>query len=402
MSPLLTTLRTRAGRKARRVGAFFVAVYVRYLDRHGALLAAGLALYALLAAAPMVVIVLRFVGPLVGERETRRAITGFAWRYLEPAAAQVAQDVVMSASVQAPRGIATVLALGLAAWASTRLFAGLRGLLDGLLGRVSADVGFRTGLVDELKTRGVAFLLVLASGLLIMLAVLVDGATGLLAATASARMHLPLSAMRAGNTLLSASLLVGVITLVLRRLPQTRMAWRSAIYGALFAGVATTLVRTPMLAFLSRTGASTAFGAAGSAIALLVWLYLVAQLLVLGAALAAELESRRRLATRQAPRKQSVSRSMSTGLLSTTSNADAATTSVAPVSATTRSGRPAQSERARSASTVPLIPGSERSVSRASGQRASSTSSASSAVSKASTSKPPIVSHSAVTSRRSS
>lgn len=402
MRKSLASLKTRTTSTARHAGELVVAVYVRYSERHGSLVAAGLALYALLAAVPMVAIVLRIVGPLVGEREARSTLTRLASRFLEPSAARTAQELVTSASAQTPHDFATVLAVLLAAWASTRLFSGLRELLNKLLGVGNGQLSFRAGLLEELETRGLSFLLVLASGLLIIVAVLVDGAVGLLAASASQRMHLPLSAVRAANTFVSAALLIATITVVLRLLPQKRMAWRSAFYGALFAGTATTLVRTPMLAFLSRTGASTALGAAGSAIALLIWLYLVAQLLVLGAALAAELDSRRRSAGPQAPAKSAVTRSMSTGLHSTASNAVATTASVEPVSATISNGRPAQRSRARAASSTPSMPGSVRLVSSACGTPASSASSASSAVPNAATSKPAITSHSAVTSRRSS
>lgn len=398
----LTSLKTRARKAAGHTGNLLIAVYVRYSERHGALVAAGLALYALLAAVPMLAIVLRIVGPLIGEREARSTLTRLAWRFLEPSAARTAQELVTSASTQTPHDFGTVLAVVLAAWASTRLFTGLRELLNKLLGLGSAQLGFRAGLIDELKTRGLSFLLVLASGALIVVAVLIDGATALLAASASAQMHLPLPAVRAANTVLSAGLLVGTLTVIFHQLPEKRMAYRTAFYGALFAGTATTLVRTPMLAFLSRTGASTALGAAGSAIALLLWLYLVAQLLVLGAALTAELESRRKSAGPQTPPRSVVTRSMSTGLHSTASNAPSTTGSREPVSATINNGRPAQKRRARPASSAPPMPGSVRSVSRACGKRASSASSASSAVPNATTSKPAIASHSAVTSRRSS
>jgi len=402
MSLPSTSLKSRAAAKGRGAVKLVIAVYERYLARHGALVAAGLALYALLAAVPTVAIVLRFVGPLVGEREARRTLTRLAHRFLEPSAARTAQELIASSSAQVPHDLATVFAFVLAAWASTRLFSGMRELLDGLLGIRNTTMSFRKGLLDELKTRGIAFLLVLASGVLVLAAALIDGATEFLAASASSHMNLPLVAVRAANNLVSAALLIGTITLILRHLPQRRMAWRSAFYGALFAGLATTFVRTPLLAFLSRSGASTALGAAGSAIALLVWLYLIAQLLVLGSALAAELETRRAATPPQPPRKSVDSRSMSTGLVSTTSNSPDLATPAAPVSATINSERPALTERARSASSTPLIEGSDKSVTSASGNRASSEASASSALSNAATSKPAISNHSAVTSRRSS
>ena len=295
-----TSWKTKSASIGRHAFRFVVAVYERHLARHGALIAAGLALYALLAAVPMMAIVLRFVGPLIGERETRRTLTRLARRFLEPSAARTAQDLIASASAQVPHDLGTLFAFVLAAWASTRLFTGMRELLDGLLGLRETTVNFRKGLLDELKTRGVAFLLVLASGVLVLAAALIDGATEWLAASASVRMHLPLFAVRAANNLVSAAVLVGTITLVLRHLPRKRIAWRNAFYGALFAGLAATFVRVPVLAFLSRTGASTALGAAGSAIALLVWLYLVAQVLVLGSAVAAELETRQASRLREA------------------------------------------------------------------------------------------------------
>jgi membrane protein len=270
--------------------------FERYSAAHGSLAAAGLTIYSLLAAVPMARVVLAVLRPFVDEASGRRAMVRLAGRFLEPGAAETARDLVGVASAESNDVWGAILAFLFAGWAATRLFTAMHEVLDALFcHEPPRDNGLRASVLASLRARGIAFALLLGAALLVLLSFLFDGALDLLEQGRLAQNAIALTGLRGLNAVVSIALTAGATVFVLRRLPSNRCgpSLRSSAIAALLLGVATTLVRTPVLAFLGRPGASSATGAVGSVIGFLVWIYLVAQLVVLCAAFAAELDARR-------------------------------------------------------------------------------------------------------------
>jgi membrane protein len=68
--------------------------------------------------------------------------------------------------------------------------------------------------------------------------------------------------------------------------PDVRLAWRDVLEGALVAGVLFNVGKWAIGAYLGHSAVASAFGAAGSLVVLLVWVYYSAQILLFGAEIA--------------------------------------------------------------------------------------------------------------------
>jgi membrane protein len=118
------------------------------------------------------------------------------------------------------------------------------------------------------------------------------------------------------NAVISQGLVVAVFALIFKWMPRARVAWRDVLLGALVTAGLFELGRTVIGVYLRSSGVVSGFGAAASVVALLVWVYFSAQILLIGAeftwAYARVLGSRREEkegeASRLAPPPQPVTR----------------------------------------------------------------------------------------------
>jgi membrane protein len=83
--------------------------------------------------------------------------------------------------------------------------------------------------------------------------------------------------------LISTALVTGLIALIYRYLPARRMSWRPVLWGALVTALLFHLGRWLAALYLARAAQPSAFGAAASFVAMLLWLYYTAQIFLLGA-----------------------------------------------------------------------------------------------------------------------
>jgi membrane protein len=102
---------------------------------------------------------------------------------------------------------------------------------------------------------------------------------------------LPFNAYQWGGRLLSVALAVIMMALTYRFVPANQMGWRAVWSGALVAGLLLTLLQGLMSVYLGSAGMGSAFGAAGSLVVFMYWVYYSIQALFFGAAWAKVLDS---------------------------------------------------------------------------------------------------------------
>jgi membrane protein len=105
---------------------------------------------------------------------------------------------------------------------------------------------------------------------------------------------LPFNAYQWSSRLLRVSLAVAMLALIYRYLPKKRMSWRAVWSGAAIAGLLFTLLQGLMSYYLGSAGIGSAFGAAGSLVVFLYWVYYSIQTLFFGAAWAKVLDDEKK------------------------------------------------------------------------------------------------------------
>jgi membrane protein len=106
------------------------------------------------------------------------------------------------------------------------------------------------------------------------------------------RLALPLNAYQWIGRLFSAVLSALILALVYRWIPRTHLGRRAVLTGAAVAGTLFIVLQELMRLYLASAGIGSAFGAAGSLVVFLFWVYYTIQALFFGAALARVIETR--------------------------------------------------------------------------------------------------------------
>jgi membrane protein len=263
-----------AGRLLRDAGA-------AWLEDDVPQLAAALAYYTAFSLAPLLVIAIAAAGLVFGAEAAQGRIVGQLSGLVGREGGEAIEAMI--ASARQPR---------------TGVLAGLIGAATLLLGATGVFGQLRAGLnrIWEVPSRGfawksivterlAAFAMVLAIGFLLLVSLLLSAFLSALAEFARPRETL-LPLVQALNFVLGLGLVVALFALIYRFVPDARIPWRHVLSGALVAGLLFSVGKWAIGAYLGHSTVTSAFGAAGSLVVLLIWVYYSAQILLFGAEIA--------------------------------------------------------------------------------------------------------------------
>ncbi|HWO14916.1 MAG TPA: YihY/virulence factor BrkB family protein [Polyangiaceae bacterium] len=257
----------------------------------GDLLAAALAYYTLLSIAPLIIIAVALAGMVLGEGTARLEVGRLLSQAMGPAAASAVEGWVDQAA--AGGRLASVIGLGLVLFGASQLGAQLRNALNQIWNvEVTSSQGLRLVVVDYLRRRAFSCLVVLASGP-VLLAVfasraLLTGFSRYLFADSGWAV-----AVAHGSQLLFSVASVALISAgVFRFVPDLRVSMRAAWYGGLLTSLLFNVGNVLVGIYLGRAGVSATYGAAGSAVVLLLWLQFSGYMFLLGAEFTQRLHNR--------------------------------------------------------------------------------------------------------------
>lgn len=253
-----------------------------YTKDRADLAAGGLAFFTLLSIAPLVLIATAIAGTILGSGSAREAALSFVNEVMGEVAAKTVRGWVEQAA--ASSGLASVVGFLLVLFSASRLMAQLRIALNQVWNierKISDDI--KHSLRDYLARRFFAFLLVLASGPL-LLAVFISRAllNGLHESVLS---RLPFGGTLAELSQIAFSLvIVAVISaLAFKFVPDAKISALPVSVGAAATSVLFNVGNGLVGLYLGRASVAHAYGVAGSLIVVLLWLYFSAQVFLFGA-----------------------------------------------------------------------------------------------------------------------
>jgi membrane protein len=248
-----------------------------WVDDKAPRLGAALAYYSVFSLAPLLVLALAAAARIYGEEAARGQLE-------QQLKVQVGDDVaaalqsLLAHSREHEKGLfATVLSLVVLVVGASGLFAQLQDALN-TIWKVEPRPG--RGWWGFVRDRLVPFLIVLAAGALLL--------TSLALATAleALRTYLPrpgLDLWRWTNQGAGFLFLVLVFGLVYKILPDVRVPWGDVWPGAVLTGVLFTAGKFLLAVYLGQASVGSAYGAAGSLVVILLWVYYSSQILLFGA-----------------------------------------------------------------------------------------------------------------------
>jgi membrane protein len=242
---------------------------------------AAIAFYSMFSLAPLLAMAVMVAGVAFGVDAARSQIVSQIGGLVGQSGADTLQTMLDTAMINESRQWTSALVgLGTLFVGATGVFVELRNALD-VINRKTAER--KRGLSWMLRARMISFALVLAIGFVALVSLALSAALSALAAWLGATMPLLATLVMVLDTLLSLTIITGLFLLLLRWLPSVQPRHVSLWPGAVLSGLLFVLGKHLVGLYLGREGFTDAFGAAGSLVIILMWVYYCSQVLLLGA-----------------------------------------------------------------------------------------------------------------------
>jgi membrane protein len=240
---------------------------------------AALAFFSAFSLAPLLVILLTVAGWIVGTEAAYGQLSDTLTQLFGRATAQVLLEAMKHSQESEGIAAAAISIVSLFIGATT-VFAALEEALDNIW---RARALAPSGIWGWLRVRILSFGMILAVGFLLLVSLSITAALAALRSIIAARFTELVVVTSALDFVISVALVTGLIALIYRYLPSKRLPWRPVLIGALVTSLLFYLGRWLIGLYLARATQPSAFGAAASFAAMLLWLYYSAQIFLLGA-----------------------------------------------------------------------------------------------------------------------
>jgi membrane protein len=243
-------------------------------------LGAALAYYTVFALAPGLILIIALAGLLLGKEAAQGQIISQVQDLAGAAGAQAVRAAIESAR----NADGSLLATGLGA--ITLLF-GLWGVFGELQDALNTIWGVTTrparGVLGVIRQRFWSFTMVVGIGFLLLVSLAASAWLAALGKFFSRLLPLPAVMMETTNALLSFVVITFMFAVIYKFLPDVTIAWRNVWTGAAVTAVLFTIGKTLIGLYLGRSTVASVYGAAGSLIVILLWVYYSAQVVFFGA-----------------------------------------------------------------------------------------------------------------------
>ncbi|MDQ2773981.1 MAG: YihY/virulence factor BrkB family protein [Acidobacteriota bacterium] len=241
---------------------------------------AALAYYTLLSIAPLMIVVVAICG-LVFKNSAETDVLRQTADVMGPAAAKTLKGILDNSHHAGSGVFATVVALVTLLFGASGVFMELRSALNRIW-EVPPRVSARwRGAVSQ---RLMSFAMVLALGILLLVSLLLSAAFAMVQKFATG--YLPPLAAITGEILnfVVSTVALGVLfSLIFRLVPERRLPWHVVTTGGAVTAVLFSIGKSLLAIYLTTAAVGSTYGAAGSLVAFIVWVYYSAQIFFFGA-----------------------------------------------------------------------------------------------------------------------
>ena len=245
-------------------------------------LAAALAYYTIFSLAPLLVIILAILGLVFDKRADAQQmiveqIHGFV---NSPEAAEEIKTMIDNASTPKSSIWATVVGIVMALVGAGGLFGALQDSLN-TIWEVAPKPGL--GIMAMLRARFLSFAMVLGTGFLLLVSFVLSA--GLAALSTFMGDYLPVhsAVLHLINFVVSFLIITLLFAMIYKVLPDVEIQWHDVWVGAAMTSLLFTIGKFVLGLYLGRAGVTSAYGAAGSLVLILLWINYAAQILFFGA-----------------------------------------------------------------------------------------------------------------------
>jgi len=254
---------------------------IAWTDDYASSMGAAISFYTLFSLAPLLIILIAILGAVFGEQAAQGRILDELSGLVGPSAAAAIEEVLENARRQGGSGWAAGIGFVTLLVGATSVLAELQSALDRIW--ASPATSEADGVWSFLRRRVLTFGLILGLVFLLLVSLTVSAGLNAIGSWAGGVVAEWKWLFALANHLVSLGVVTLLFAMIYKLLPRERIAWQDVWVGAMTTAVLFTIGKLLIGLYLGKSGLASTYGAAGSLIVLLLWVYYSAQAFLLGA-----------------------------------------------------------------------------------------------------------------------
>ena len=240
---------------------------------------AAIAFYTVTSLAPVLIIAVAIAGLAFGEDAARGAIVSQLAGLMGRSGAELVQSIIISASNPTSGMVASAFGIITLLVTASGVFGEIQASLN-MIWRARLQGGTVSRLI---RARAASLGLVATLGFLLLVSLVVSAALAALGHMLDSTLPGIATLVRLANAVISFALIAVLFAAIYKFLPDRVLEWRDVLVGAVVTTLLFNLGKALIGLYLGSTAIGSTYGAAGSAVIVLLWIYYSAQIFLLGA-----------------------------------------------------------------------------------------------------------------------
>ncbi len=263
------------------IGRLLKETLYEFVSDNGLKLSAALSYYTMFALAPMLIIIIGVFGFFFGTEAIRGEIYGQINGLVGKEAALQIQEIIKNVSLSDKNFFVTTVSAIILIIMASGVFSEIQDSLNYIWG---IEAKPKRGFIKYIKNRLMSFSMIASLGFLLMVGLIVNSVSDLLINRLTKNFpDNTIYLLYVGNLLVVFLISTLLFTVIFKILPDGEIAVKDCIIGAAFTAVLFMIGKFLIGAYLGGTEIASIYGAAGSVIVILIWVYYSAIILYFGA-----------------------------------------------------------------------------------------------------------------------
>jgi len=265
----------------RKLPKMLKATFTGFSDDKGLKLSASLAYYTVFSIGPLLLLLMSLVSIFFGTQAAEGKIFTELNGLIGASAAKQVQEIIQNIQFSGKTNFALIASIATLIIGATSLFIEIQDSLN-MIWKLKAKP--KRGWVQFLKNRLLSSSLIISIGFLLIVSLLVNGAVAALMEILSNYFTwIAEILLTAINIVITFLVIVVLFAIIFKFLPDAKIQWKHVRTGAVFTAILFMLGRYVIGLYIEHTATASTYGAAGSIIVILVWIYYSSVILYMGA-----------------------------------------------------------------------------------------------------------------------
>lgn len=266
--------------RAKQVISLLKETYAKWSDHQAPRLGASVAFYSILSFAPLLVLITAVIALVFSRANAQDQLINQASQLMGDRGAETVRTLLSNAQKPASGVFASIVAFVMVLLGASGVFTELRNALNIIW---DAKPRPASGLMGMVKQRLFSFAMVLSVGFLLLVSLVISAGLAYLGHSFSHILPVPAFVLEGINFVVSVAVITVLFALVFKYVPAAKITWNEVWVGAVGTALLFTVGKLLLGLYLGKASVGSAYGAAGSLVAMVVWIYYSAQIFFFGA-----------------------------------------------------------------------------------------------------------------------